>query len=145
LIQKLPVPFLVLDFVDLTPTSTTVLHGITSGLAIEGKGTLRWSIMNDAGDEIDLYIRDSLYVSSAPMFFLSPQQFLRQTNYTNSGFNIQNHHGTLQVFGHKKTVHYNKNSYLPIFFTAPKITTPPSPTFTLDLSSSTTAVLTSEN
>jgi hypothetical protein len=47
------------DFTDLASTLNTVLHGITSGLNIEGKGTLCWSITNDSGDEIDLYIRDA--------------------------------------------------------------------------------------
>jgi hypothetical protein len=132
-----------LDFMNLTPTSNPVLHGISSGLTIEGKCTLHWFITNNTGDEIDLYI-DSLYVPSTPMCLLSPQQLLQQTNNIDDGFNIQNKYGTLRFSGHTKTIYYNKNNSLPIFFTAPKLTSPSHPDLPSELSSLTTALLNSE-
>lgn len=59
------------NFTDFSPTSNTILYGITSGLNIEGKGTLHLSITNDFGDDIDLFVRDSFYVPYAPMCLLS--------------------------------------------------------------------------
>ena len=44
------------DFLDLQPTSNTVLKGIGSGLRIEGTGTICWKLLDNAGDEISLYI-----------------------------------------------------------------------------------------
>jgi hypothetical protein len=111
------------DFIEFTPTTNTVLCGITSGLQIEGKGTLRWTITNDSGDEIDLYIRDSLSVPSAPMCLLSPQQLLQQTNQNNDGVIVKDTYGILHFSSYKKTIYYNSSNNLPIFFTAPKFTT----------------------
>jgi hypothetical protein len=48
------------DFIDIQPSSNTVLKGIGSGLHIEGIGTICWKISNDNGDEIALHIHDSL-------------------------------------------------------------------------------------
>jgi hypothetical protein len=44
-----------LDFTELEPTTNTVLCGITSGLQVEGRGTLKWSLTFDSGDEVDLF------------------------------------------------------------------------------------------
>jgi hypothetical protein len=67
------------DSIEFTPTANTILRGITSGLQIEGKGTLCWTITNDNGDEIDLYIRDSLYVPSAPRPYITIQVITYQS------------------------------------------------------------------
>ncbi len=112
------------DFIDLTKTTDTSLHGITSSLKIDRKGTLRWPITIDNGDTVDLYIRDSLYVSSAPMCLLSPQQLLQQNKNDNDGFTIQDTNGTLHFNGHVKTIYYNKRNNLPIFFSTPQFTSP---------------------
>jgi hypothetical protein len=133
------------DFIEFTPTTNTVLCGITSGLQIEGKGTLHWTITNDSSDEIDLYIRDSLYVPLAPMCLLSPQQLLQQTNQNNDGFIVKDTYGILHFSGYKKTIYYNSSNNLPIFFTAPKFTTPPCHTLSKELSSATAALLSSED
>jgi hypothetical protein len=130
------------DFIDFTPTSNTVLHGISSGLNIVGKGSLRWPITNDNGNVIDLHTHDCLYVSTAPMCLLSLQQLMQQTSKPRDIFTIQHHSGQLIFDDHIKTIYYNKNNNLPIFFTASNLaTTLCLPT---DLSSSTTAFLSSE-
>jgi len=61
------------DFIQFTPVKDSVLKGISSGLSIEGCGTICWKITDDLGDEITLNIHDSLYVPQAPMCLLSPQ------------------------------------------------------------------------
>jgi hypothetical protein len=92
------------DFITFHPTKNSVLHGITSGLSIEGKGTVLWSITNDNGDEIDLHIQDCLYVPSAPMSLLSPQQLVQQTDNNKDGFHIQKIGRILTFDGHTKTI-----------------------------------------
>jgi hypothetical protein len=104
-----------LDFIELNPTPNTILRGISSGLQVEGKGTLKWSITSDSGDEVDLFIRDSLYVPSAPMCLLSPEQLIQQTNNTTDGFSVHDTSSTLRFSGHTKTICYNKSNNLPIF------------------------------
>jgi hypothetical protein len=112
-------------FTDFQSTNDGILHGISSGLSIAGKGTLRWSITVDNGDEVKLYIRDSLYVPSAPMCRLSPQQLLQQTNNARDNFTIHPSYGILHFHNHTKTILYNKNNNLPIFLTYQ----PPHPLF----------------
>lgn len=47
------------DFINLTSTSNTVLKGISSGLQIEGSGTVCWNITTDDGNDISLHIHNS--------------------------------------------------------------------------------------
>jgi hypothetical protein len=63
----------------LMVTPDEKINGIAAGLCIEGIGTLKWSIYNDSNNEIDLYIKDALYVPSAPMGLLCPQQVVQPT------------------------------------------------------------------
>jgi hypothetical protein len=51
------------DFIELNSTqSSSVLKGIGSGLTIAGSGTIKWTILDDMGDEITLHLHNSLYV-----------------------------------------------------------------------------------
>lgn len=73
---------------DLTPSSSPVLSGIASSLEIAGKGTICWTITNDADDEVLLHIRNSLYVPTIPINLLSPQQVCQQTRCPKDGFHV---------------------------------------------------------
>jgi hypothetical protein len=50
------------DFVTLKPVKDKSLSGIAMGLPIAGIGTLKWPLLTDSGTEVDLYIRNALYV-----------------------------------------------------------------------------------
>ncbi len=93
------------------------MNCIGSGLPIEGIGTLRWSIFDDNNDAIDLYIRDALFVPTAPMGLLCPQQIAQQTRRNGDGFNALSSHGILTFEGYTKTVPYDQKSRLPILCT----------------------------
>jgi hypothetical protein len=45
------------DFTHFKESTSSVLHGISSGLSIHGTGTIKWSINDDNGDKIILYLR----------------------------------------------------------------------------------------
>jgi hypothetical protein len=133
------------DFLNLTPSSSPVLSGIAIGLEIAGKGTIQWTILNDAGDEVILHIHDSLYVPSIPINLLSPQQLVQQTGSTKDGFLVQASSGILRLASHKRTIYYNPTNNLPIFITASSIPSKlPAPSFAKS-NSTTIAMLSSEN
>jgi hypothetical protein len=129
------------DFIDFTPVKNTVLKSISSDLSIEGCGTICWKITDDLGDEISLHIHDSLYVPQAPMCLLSPQSVAQQTTHTNDGFHVKSQHGIFTFAGFQKTIYYNSDNNLSIFFTSTDLHTIPS-SFS-DTSSHTEALLSS--
>jgi hypothetical protein len=98
------------DFIHLEPSANTVLKGISSGLQIEGTGTLRWKITNDIGNEVTLYVHNSLYVPEAPMCLLSPQAVIQQTQKPSDGFQISADKGVFTFDSHQKTVYYNSST-----------------------------------
>jgi hypothetical protein len=114
------------DLIDFTPVKNTVLKGISSGSSIEGCGTICWKITDDLGDKISLHIHDSLNVPQAPMFLLSPQSVAQQTTHTNDGFHVKSQHGIFTFAGFQKTIYYNSDNNLPIFFTSTDLHTIPS-------------------
>jgi hypothetical protein len=105
------------NFVNLHPITNLTIKGIGTGLPIEGIGTLRWSIRDDSHNEIDLYVKDALYVPAAPMGLLCPQQIAQQTHHFGDGFNALSSHGILKFEGYTKMVAYDSKSRLPIMTT----------------------------
>lgn len=61
------------NFVDFQPVKDINLSGIVTGLLISGVGTIKWPILTDCGTEVELFIRQTLYVPACPMNLLSPQ------------------------------------------------------------------------
>jgi hypothetical protein len=105
------------NFLNLHSITNLTIKGIGTGLPIEGIGTLRWSIRDDANNEIDLYVKDALYVPAAPMGLLCPQQIAQQTGHSGDGFNALSPHGILTFEGYTKTIAYDTKSRLPIMNT----------------------------
>jgi hypothetical protein len=105
------------NFINLRPVTKLRINGIGTGLPIEGIGTLRWSIRDDNNTEIDLYIKDALYVPNAPMGLLCPQQIAQQTQHQGDGFNALSAHGILTFEGYTKTIPYDLKCRLPIMNT----------------------------
>jgi hypothetical protein len=105
------------NFINLHPVTNFAVNGIGSGLPIEGIGTLRWSISDDKNNTIDLFVKDALFVPTAPMGLLCPQQIAQQTQRVGDGFNALSTHGILTFDGFTKTVSYDRKSRLPIMST----------------------------
>jgi hypothetical protein len=74
------------NFISLRHLEDIKINGIASGLKVAGIGVLKWSIRDDNNAEIDLYIKDALYVPDAPMGLLCPQQIAQQTRLKGDGF-----------------------------------------------------------
>jgi hypothetical protein len=105
------------NFIKLHPITNLSITGIGAGLPIAGIGTLRWSLRDDNANEIDLYIKDALYVPKSPMGLLCPQQIAQQTGKSGDGFNALAEAGLLTIDGYTKTIPYDSASRLPITYT----------------------------
>jgi hypothetical protein len=123
------------DFVNFTPSPTpAVLHGISSGLRIAGKGTIQWTIMNDDGDDVTIHLHDSIYVPEAPMCLLSPQHMAHQTKNSEDGFIGKRKFGVLTFSGFRQTIYYNTINNLPIIFKTSNLSKfPSSPNVSKDI------------
>jgi hypothetical protein len=102
------------NFITFKPVNNIKINGIGTGLPVEGTGTLKWTISDDKHQEIELHVRDALFVPSAPMGLLCPQQIAMQTKLCTDGFNALGHAGILTFAGYKRTVPYDPRSRLPI-------------------------------
>jgi hypothetical protein len=105
----------------MQPIKNLTITGISAGLPIAGIGTLRWSLRDDNNNEIDLFIRDALYVPESPMGLLCLQQIAQQTSKPGDGFNALASAGILTFEGFTKTIPYDTKSRLPIFNTIDSI------------------------
>jgi hypothetical protein len=94
------------------------LHGITSGLQIEGVGTIKWTLQDDSGHDITIFLPNSLFVPQAPMCLLSPQHMAQNTNSENDGFLCRGTSSVLTFSRFCCTILYNSTNNLPIIFFA---------------------------
>ena len=98
------------DFIDLTPHNSTI-----SGLGdfdVKGRGTVKWTILNDEDEPTSLIWRNVLYVSDLPISLVSPQQFLKHTSTELIVFRL--HWSEMSL-----TIPYHPDSLMPIFYTRP--------------------------
>jgi len=105
------------NLIHMTQVNNLKINGIGSGLPLEGIRILKWSIQDDSGNEIDLFIKVALYVPSAPMGLLCPQQIVQQTGTSGDGFQALAHARLLQFQGYRRTISYEQHTCLPIFHT----------------------------
>jgi len=83
-------------FVDFQPIKDINLSGIATSLPISANGAIKWPILTDSGTEVELYIREALYVPPCLMNLLSPQNtWPSKTKQSNDGFNILTNIGIL--------------------------------------------------
>lgn len=126
------------DFITFAPSSSTILKGIGSGLSIVGTGTIKWTILNEHGDEVALHLHKSLYVPTALMCLLSPQHMAHQTTLSSDGFNSEGPLGISTFGGYQCTIPYNSTNILLILFLASDLSKAPS-SISDNLSNTTTA------
>jgi hypothetical protein len=103
------------SFISMKPMSNIKINGIASGLHVAGIGLLKWSIRDDENNEVDLYIKDALYVPQAPMGLLCPQQIAQQTRKPGDGFKALRNHGIFTFDGFHRTIPYDSRSRLPFY------------------------------
>jgi hypothetical protein len=51
--------------------------------------TVKWTLLNDDGDEITIHLHNSPHVPDAPMCLLSPQHMAQQTTSSTDGFDCK--------------------------------------------------------
>jgi hypothetical protein len=105
------------DFISLEKIDNLMINGIASGLKVEGVGVLKFTIMDTEENNLDVVIRDALYVPNAPMCLLCPQQLSLKTGKEGYGFNALAHHGIITIEGFSSIIQYDRHNNLPIFRT----------------------------
>jgi hypothetical protein len=106
------------DFITYYPVTDQVISGISSGLKVEGRSTLRWIIRDDNGNDVILHVSDALHVPKIPLCLLCPQQIAQQTGKSNDGFLAGGVNGVVTYDGFVRTVPYNGRNGLPLLFAA---------------------------
>jgi len=106
------------DFITYHPVTDQIISGISSGLKIEGRGTLRWLIRDDLGNDVILHVSDALHVPNVPLCLLCPQQVAQQTGKSKDGFYAGGTNGVLTYDGFVRTIPYNGRNGLPLLFAA---------------------------
>ena len=66
------------DFIEIDKHDTTI-NGL-GALKVEGKWTIRWSMLNDENEQVDLIIKDALYAPNLLIILANPRQILNQQN-----------------------------------------------------------------
>jgi hypothetical protein len=105
------------NFIQLHPVTNLKINGFGAGLPVKGFGILKWSICDDKNNDIDLYSRGALFVPTAPMGLLCPQQIAQQIGVAGDGFTSLASNGVLRFQGFQRTVPYETRTRLPIFHT----------------------------
>ena len=106
------------DFVELEPYSANV-----SGLGdmnIKGKGTIKWRILDDHGEEWTIMAKNSYYAPDLRAKLFSPQQFCAQFGpKVDTYFKGDGKHFFMKWKHNSLTLPYCKHTNLPIAYTMP--------------------------
>ena len=104
-----------LDFINLRKSD-----GSVEGLGIhkiKGRGTVKYTVLDDNEDKINIIIENTLYVPSLQTRLLSIQQLAKQSEDNLAGAHILSDALHLRWDYHTKTIPYHSANNLPILFT----------------------------
>ena len=87
---------------------------------IVGIGTVIFTVIDDHGKKLNLFIRDSIHVPTLYIHLKKFQQLAQQNTNANAGGHVTADYLKLTWNNHVKTVPYHSISNLPIFFTVPE-------------------------
>ena len=105
------------DFISFRPSV-----GQVEGLGIhkiKGRGTVKYTVLDNNGDKINILIKDALYVPTLTTRLLSIQQLAQQSDDYLAGAHILGDALHLRWDHHEKVIPYHSASNLPILFTVP--------------------------
>ena len=106
------------DFIELDEHDTTI-NGL-GALQVKGKGTLRWSMLNDENEQVDLIIKDALYAPKLPIRLANPRQILnKQHDHKRTKYTGNTESFTMHLNDYNLTTLYDTNTNLPIYYSAP--------------------------
>ena len=98
------------------------MQGKVEGLGIHDiteTGTLKYTVLDDNGDQVNLLINDAIHVPTMDVRLISLQQIAQQSKDKAAGADIREKACYLQWNGLVKTVPYQAGSNLPILYTLP--------------------------
>jgi len=101
------------------------VSGISNGLAIVGKGTFKFTIMDDEGIQHTIRIKNSLYVPDMRRCLLSPQHWVQEAGDEQTWMELKRqwpYNCILHLKGGKKTIPHQPSSNVPVFYTASSLT-----------------------
>jgi hypothetical protein len=104
------------------PVQHTEIKGIASGLAVESIGTVAYTFINNDQKKQVLTLANVLYVPTCTSRLLCPRQIGHTTGNPTDGFHSTMDKSILTMDGKRTTMLYDTTTQLPIFFTAPGIT-----------------------
>ena len=105
------------DFINYKP-----MAGKVEGLGIHkirGTGTLKYTVLDDNGDKVNLLIKDAIHVPTMDVRLISIQQIAQQSKDPLAGGDVRADACYLRWNGLLKTVPYQTGSNLPILYTLP--------------------------
>jgi hypothetical protein len=105
------------DFISYTPYKGKV-QGL-GAMRIIGKGTVRYHVLDDNGNKIQILISNAYHIPTLPIRLISPQQLAQQSRDPLAGAFATKKDLILSWDFHCKTVKYNKANNLPMLYTEP--------------------------
>jgi len=105
------------DFIDYKP-----MKGKVEGLGVHnivGTGTIKYTVLDDNGDKVNLLIKNAIHVPTMDVRLISLQQIAQQSDDCKAGGDIRADACYLRWNGLLKTVPYQAGSNLPILYTLP--------------------------
>ena len=105
------------DFINYKPMKSKV-----EGLGIHnivGTGTIKYTVLDDNGDKVNLLVKNAIHVPTMDVRLLSLQQVAQQCDTESAGGDVRADACYLRWNGLLKTVPYQKGSNLPILYTLP--------------------------
>jgi len=107
------------DFISpISSVQHTQLKGITSGLTVQGMGTVAYTFWDDNGTIFLLTLPNTLYVPNLPIWLICPRHVAEVTQCEGDGFNSTHPTGIFTCHGHKITIPYHPSTGLPLLQSA---------------------------
>lgn len=112
------------DFIGhIHATQPIEIKGITSGLQVQGYGTVCYTFQNDNGTLQTLNLTHCLYVPHCTARLICPRQLGIESKNPLDGYNSVSRVGILTYQGQQTTISCDTTSQLPILYTTPGINT----------------------
>ena len=64
-------------FISLNPIQQMTINSIHSGLEVKGVGMIRWLVLDDKQNEVELTVKNALLIPDTPVCLLFPQQIIQ--------------------------------------------------------------------
>jgi hypothetical protein len=103
------------------PVQCTTLHGIASGLVVQGVGTTTYTVLDNEGAPVTLNIPGTLYVPKCPSRLLCPRQILATDSSGQAACTVTTTGIDLTLHGKHIAAPYHATHQLPTLHTAPSI------------------------